>query len=106
MAAALPSSYKAVVAEGPGISLKFIDVELEQPEAGQVLVRVLTCGVCHSDVALQQDYLGSHLLPRVPGHEIVGDVVAVGDGVTKFDVGDRVGGTWHGGKINPSYDFT
>ncbi|RSM01954.1 hypothetical protein CEP52_008244 [Fusarium oligoseptatum] len=100
MAAHLPSSYKAVVAEGPGIPLKFIEVPLAQPEAGQVLVRVLTCGVCHSDAALQQGYLGPHLLPRVPGHEIVGDVVAVGDGVTKFGVGDRVGGTWHGGHDN------
>lgn len=59
-------------------------------------MKVLACGVCHSDSAVQHQMFGN-TFPRVPGHEGVGDVVAVGDGEKKWKVGDRVGGPWHGG---------
>ncbi|KAH8721606.1 alcohol dehydrogenase GroES-like domain-containing protein [Ilyonectria robusta] len=93
----LPTSYKAAVIEAPGAPLKVIDVDLKKPGPGQVLVKVLACGVCHSDAGLQQGHFGPHLFPRVPGHEIVGDVVEIGEGVSRVANGDRVGGTWHGG---------
>jgi D-arabinose 1-dehydrogenase-like Zn-dependent alcohol dehydrogenase len=52
--------------------------------------------VCFSDVAVAGGHMGD-VFPRVPGHEIVGDVVAVGEGVDNFAKGQRVGGPWHGG---------
>lgn len=93
----LPTSYKAAVIEASGAPLKVIDVNLKKPGPGQVLVKVLACGVCHSDAGLQQGHFGPHLFPRVPGHEIVGDVVEIGEGVSRVANGDRVGGAWHGG---------
>ncbi|KAI8712160.1 alcohol dehydrogenase [Fusarium sp. LHS14.1] len=89
MSPSLPKTYKAVVVEAAGAPLKIAERELEQPGPGQILVKVLACGVCHSDVGLQQGGFGDKLFPRVPGHEIIGDVVAVGDGVQKFSVGER-----------------
>ncbi|CEJ94282.1 Putative Alcohol dehydrogenase [[Torrubiella] hemipterigena] len=92
----LPSTYKAVVirqAKGP---FTIEDVQLEHPAAGQVLVKVLACGVCFSDVGIAHGEFGD-VFPRTPGHEIVGDVVEVGDHVNGITVGQRVGGPWHGG---------
>jgi D-arabinose 1-dehydrogenase-like Zn-dependent alcohol dehydrogenase len=54
-------------------------------------------GVCHSDSIVQSGSMGN-TFPRIPGHEIIGDVVAVGDGERKWKAGDRVGGPWHGGE--------
>ncbi|KAL3417888.1 alcohol dehydrogenase GroES-like domain-containing protein [Phlyctema vagabunda] len=92
----LPKTYKAAIFEQPNSSLKVIDVELKHPGPGQVLVKVLTCGVCHSDAMVQNGALGSQF-PRVPGHEIIGDIVELGEGVSNWVIGDRVGGGWHGG---------
>ncbi|KAF4439092.1 hypothetical protein FACUT_4446 [Fusarium acutatum] len=92
----LPKTYKAASFDESGAKLTLKEVELQQPGPGFVLVKVLACGICHSDSWVQQGRFGD-LFPRVPGHELVGDVVAVGDGVTSFKVGERVGGAWHGG---------
>ncbi len=92
----LPKTYKAVVVREKGTNFNLEDVEMKQPEAGQVLVKVLACGVCFSDVAIATGEMGD-VFPRTPGHEIVGDVVAVGDGVKTLSTGQRVGGPWHGG---------
>ncbi|KAI8266561.1 hypothetical protein K4K56_004767 [Colletotrichum sp. SAR 10_98] len=93
----LPQTYKAAVIKSVRAPLEIVDQELKKPGPGQVLVKVLACGVCHSDVVVQEGGFGDGLFPRVPGHEIIGDVVAVGDGVTRFQGGERVGGAWHGG---------
>ncbi|KAH7359276.1 chaperonin 10-like protein [Plectosphaerella cucumerina] len=92
----LPLTYKAwqVVKAGEPMILK--DMPLKHPGPGQVLVKVLACGVCHSDASMAGGKYGP-VSERVPGHEAVGDVVAVGQGVTRFKKGDRVGGPWHGG---------
>ncbi|KAI1321962.1 alcohol dehydrogenase [Xylariaceae sp. FL0255] len=92
----LPKTYKAAVITKANEPIAIQDLELKQPGHGQVLVKVLACGVCHSDLFIQRGHLGD-VFPRVPGHEIVGDVVAIGDGVTRFKGGERVGGPWHGG---------
>jgi L-iditol 2-dehydrogenase len=55
---------------------------------GELLVKVATCGVCGTD--LKKIHTGSHSAPRIFGHEMAGTVVAVGEGVTRFEVGDRV----------------
>lgn len=92
----LPKTYKALYVDKPDAPWVLRDVELKHPEQGQVLVKVLACGVCYSDLEVMKGNMGD-VFPRVPGHEIVGDVVELGSGVTRFSVGDRVGGPWHGG---------
>ncbi|CAG7562019.1 unnamed protein product [Fusarium equiseti] len=92
----LPKTYKAAVFVSQDKDLVLQDVELKQPDAGHVLIKVIACGVCHSDLFVKQGVLGD-VFPRTTGHEAVGDVVAVGEGVTRWNIGDRVGGAWHGG---------
>lgn len=94
----LPKTYKAWVVEKAGGPMVLKDLELKQPGPNQVLVRVRACGICHSDTGMSSGAFGD-VFPRVPGHELVGDVVAVGEGVTRFSGGERVGGPWHGGKF-------
>ncbi|KAK1252161.1 hypothetical protein MKX08_003348 [Trichoderma sp. CBMAI-0020] len=92
----LPKTYQAAFFETKGGKLTLKEVKLQVPGPGHILVKVLACGICHSDRFVQQGLLGD-LFPRVPGHEAVGDVVAVGEGVTRFKGGERVGAAWHGG---------
>ncbi len=92
----LPKSYQVAVFEKANAPLTLKDVALESPKVGQVLVKVLATGVCHSDAAVQAGAFGNSF-PIVPGHEIIGNVVAVGEGEKRWKVGDRVGGPWHGG---------
>jgi D-arabinose 1-dehydrogenase-like Zn-dependent alcohol dehydrogenase len=76
------------------------DMAIPEPKAGQIRVKVHACGICGGD-AIPRNALFGTVLPRVPGHEIAGVVDAVGDGVTVFQVGQRVGVGWSGG-----VDFT
>ncbi|KAL2063405.1 hypothetical protein VTL71DRAFT_5210 [Oculimacula yallundae] len=92
----LPKTYKAAVFEKADGPLTIKDVPLVAPTAGQVLVKVLACGVCGSDSGVQGGHFGNSF-PIVPGHELIGDIVAVGDGEKRWKAGDRVGGPWHGG---------
>ncbi|TDZ39951.1 Alcohol dehydrogenase patD [Colletotrichum trifolii] len=92
----LPKTYKAAVVESKGAELKIVEKELQKPGPGHILVKVLACGVCHSDTAMQAGDFGE-VFPRVPGHEVIGDVAAVGENVSRFSGGERVGGAWHGG---------
>jgi D-arabinose 1-dehydrogenase-like Zn-dependent alcohol dehydrogenase len=92
----LPKTFKAAVLPKAGAKFELQDLPLPQPGPKQVLVKVLACGVCGSDAGL----FGGHLpnsWPIIPGHELIGDVVAVGADVTRFSGGERVGGPWHGG---------
>ncbi|KAI4091266.1 MAG: hypothetical protein L6R37_007769 [Teloschistes peruensis] len=90
MAPSLPKTYKAAVFKKANEKLTIEDVELRQPEEGQVLIKVLATGVCHSDAMTQSGVMGSPF-PIVPGHEMIGDVMAVGPREKKWKVGDRVG---------------
>jgi D-arabinose 1-dehydrogenase-like Zn-dependent alcohol dehydrogenase len=96
MAPNLPQEYKTAVFESKGAPLTFKQVKLELPKDGEVLVKVLACGVCHSDAVVQQGGFGNGF-PIVPGHEIIGDVAAVPESEKRWKEGDRVGGAWHGG---------
>ncbi|KAF4505766.1 hypothetical protein G6O67_007681 [Ophiocordyceps sinensis] len=102
MAPSLPKTYKAVVLPSVNSPFKLQDVELKRPGPGHILVKVLACGVCFSDVATAAGHMGHDIFPCVPGHEIVGDIVEVGgDGSSSaWSVGQRVGGPWHGGHDN------
>ncbi|TPX18032.1 uncharacterized protein E0L32_011898 [Thyridium curvatum] len=97
-ASTLPETYKAAVVETAGGPLVLKDLPMKHPGPGQLLVKVLACGVCGTDKLEQQGAL-PHRDPIVMGHEFVGDVVSLGPGVVtgRFAPGDRVGGAWHGG---------
>ncbi|MCJ1250849.1 hypothetical protein MMC30_008077 [Trapelia coarctata] len=97
MAPSLPKSYKVAMFKAKGEPLSIEEVELQQPAAGEILIKVEACGVCHSDSAVKDGLMGNKF-PIIPGHEVIGHVVAVGDGEKgQWKVGDRVGGAWHGG---------
>ncbi|CAI7664302.1 unnamed protein product [Penicillium glandicola] len=96
MSSSIPSTYKRAVFKENGASLTLEEVRLTLPKAGEILVKVEACGVCHSDYFIQTDLLGGGF-PIVPGHEIIGRVAAVGKGETLWKEGDRIGGAWHGG---------
>ncbi|UNK47963.1 NAD(P)-dependent alcohol dehydrogenase [Lysobacter sp. S4-A87] len=66
-------------------------IERREPGPTEVLIDILYCGVCHSDIHQARDEWGSSSFPMVPGHEIVGRVASVGTQVAKFKVGDNVG---------------
>ena len=74
--------------------LELIDRPLPELAPDAVLIAVRACGVCHTDLHVVEGELPSPLLPLVPGHEVVGVVEAVGERVTRFRVGERVGVTW------------
>jgi propanol-preferring alcohol dehydrogenase len=73
--------------------LELVELPVPEPKAGEILLRVSACGVCHTEL----DEIEGRLEPRlpvIPGHEIVGRVDSLGAGVTKFKVGDRAGIAW------------
>jgi propanol-preferring alcohol dehydrogenase len=88
-------TYRAVHAVGPG-KLELIEKPLLDPLAGYVRIRVEACGVCHSDSATVEGILPIEW-PRVPGHEVVGRIDLVGEGVEGWVVGQRVGVGFLGG---------
>ncbi|ORY10278.1 alcohol dehydrogenase [Clohesyomyces aquaticus] len=92
----LPKTYKVQVFEEKGQPLVLKEFELKPPQAGEVLAKVLACGVCHSDEVVKHGGFGNGF-PIAPGHEAIGDVVAVAEGEKYWKVGDRVGAAWHGG---------
>jgi L-iditol 2-dehydrogenase len=83
----IPAMMKALVYHGQD-DVRLETVAVPEIGAGELLVRVHTCGICGTD--LKKIATGSHSAPRIFGHETTGEVAAVGDGVTKFAVGDRV----------------
>ncbi|MFP5283043.1 MAG: zinc-binding alcohol dehydrogenase family protein, partial [Actinomycetes bacterium] len=67
-----------------------------EPGPGQVRVRVATCGVCRTDLHLAEGDLPPRRPGTVPGHEVVGEVDALGEGCTRFGLGDQIGVAWLG----------
>ena len=80
----------------PGKPLELATREPDSPGPGQILLRVLACGVCRTDLHIVDGELPALGRPVVPGHEIVGTVVATGTGVERFRVGERIGIPWLG----------
>jgi len=79
-----------------GQPLQLRELPVPQPGPGEVRVRVLACGVCRTDLHVVDGELPEAPLPIIPGHEIVGRVDALGEGVTGFEPGQRVGIPWLG----------
>jgi len=88
---------KAAQISKPGGDFEIVERDISEPGAGQVRVKVDACGICHSDVLVKEGLWPGLQYPRVPGHEIAGRVDAVGEGVTSWKKGQRVGVGWHGG---------
>jgi D-arabinose 1-dehydrogenase-like Zn-dependent alcohol dehydrogenase len=91
---------KAAQISRPGGAFEIVEREMPNPGAGQVRVRVLACGVCHSDQLVKENAWPGLVYPRVPGHEVIGLIDELGTGVTSWQTGERVGIGWHGGQDN------
>jgi D-arabinose 1-dehydrogenase-like Zn-dependent alcohol dehydrogenase len=81
----------------PGGPLEIVERTIPDPPAGSVRIKVQACGICHSDVLTREGLVPGLEYPRIPGHEVVGVVDAVGAGVSAWKPGQRVGVGWHGG---------
>ncbi|MFD1258765.1 NAD(P)-dependent alcohol dehydrogenase [Mucilaginibacter terrae] len=84
----LVKAYAAQAADQPLAPYSF---ERREPQAEDVEIKILFCGVCHSDIHTARNEWGGTVYPSVPGHEIVGTVTRVGSNVTRFKEGDTVG---------------
>lgn len=87
---------KAMVLERVGQPLRLLDLPIPRPGAGQILIQVKACGVCRTDLHVYEGDLKNPKLPLILGHEIVGVVTEIGDGVEGLRVGDRIGVPWLG----------
>ena len=81
----------APISDGP---LQRVERPVRRPGPGEVRVRVLTCGVCRTDLHLAEGDLSPHGPAVVPGHEVVGLVDRLGDSATRFELGERIGIAW------------
>ena len=81
----------------PNGPLEIIESPIPEPGPGSVRIKVQACGICHSDTISIQGIMPGIQYPRVPGHEVVGIIDAVGAGVAGWQVGQRAGVGWHGG---------
>ena len=91
------ATMRAIQVSKPGGDLEIVTRERRPPGPGEVEIKVSACGVCHSDSAVKDGQFPGLQLPRIPGHEVVGIVTAIGPGVRPWKPGERVGVGWHGG---------
>ena len=84
----------------PGAGFQIVERAIPEPGAGQVRIKVQACGVCHSDVLTVEGGWPGIEYPRIPGHEVAGVIDEVGEGVSAWKKGQRVGVGWHGGHDN------
>lgn len=81
-------------ANGP---FEMVERPIPEPPADWVRIKVQACGICHSDSVVKEGLWPGLQFPRVPGHEVMGIIDAIGQGVSQWKVGERVGVGWHGG---------
>jgi D-arabinose 1-dehydrogenase-like Zn-dependent alcohol dehydrogenase len=89
---------KAAQISKAGADFQIVEREIPKPGAGQVLIKVQACGVCHSDVLTKEGAWPGIQYPRVPGHEVAGIIDELGAGVSGWKKRQRVGVGWHGGQ--------
>jgi len=87
---------RAMELQEPGRSLRLVARDVGRPGPGQILLRVLACGVCRTDLHIVDGELPRVNRAVVPGHEIVGEVIETGTGVERFRAGERLGVPWLG----------
>ncbi len=88
---------RAVQVPRPNGPLEIVERDIPEPGADWVRIKVQACGVCHSDSLIKEGTYPGIQYPRVPGHEVVGVIDAVGANVDGWTTGQRVGVGWHGG---------
>jgi len=88
---------KAVQVTKPNTPLELVERDIPEPKARQVRIKVQACGICHSDMFTVVGAIPTIQYPRVPGHEVVGLIDAIGPDVPDWKLGMRVGVGWHGG---------
>lgn len=93
----MSDTMRAAVVPEAGADFEVVEREVPSPAPTEVRVAVDACGICHSDAFVKEGTFPGVSYPRVPGHEVVGHVDAVGEDVTAWSEGDRVGAGWHGG---------
>src|SRR5437762_260964 len=93
----MSTKMNAAQISNPGGDWELIERDIPEPSAGEVRVKVEACGICHSDSLVKEGLWPGLQYPRVPGHEIAGRIDAVGENVTAWTKGQRVGVGWHGG---------
>jgi len=91
------TTMRAAEVAGGGAGLRIVERDIPEPGPGQVRIKVRACGVCHSDAFVIEGSWPGIAYPRVPGHEVAGIVDAIGNGVSEWREGQRVGVGWHGG---------
>jgi propanol-preferring alcohol dehydrogenase len=92
----IPEKMRAMVLQKASLPLELQTIPVPSPSPKEVLIKVHVCGVCRTDLHILDGELTQPKLPLVLGHEIIGTVVKVGEGVSGFRVGDRVGVPWLG----------
>jgi D-arabinose 1-dehydrogenase-like Zn-dependent alcohol dehydrogenase len=93
-------SMRAVVVPEPGADFELVQRDVPEPGPEDALVRIHACGVCHSDSLAKMGAFPGVPYPLTPGHEIAGEIAALGDRVKGWTVGQRVGVGWFGGNCN------
>jgi D-arabinose 1-dehydrogenase-like Zn-dependent alcohol dehydrogenase len=91
------SKMRVVQVPHPNGPFELVERGIPEPGTGSVRIKVQACGICHSDSMIKEGTFPNIQYPRVPGHEVVGFIDAVGPGVTEWTAGQRVGVGWHGG---------
>lgn len=91
-----PDTMRAMLLDAPGKPLRLARLPVPHPAPGGVLVKVEACGVCRTDLHVVDGELPHPKLPLIPGHEIVGRIAALGEGVAHLKPGARVGIPWLG----------
>ncbi|MDX2175589.1 MAG: NAD(P)-dependent alcohol dehydrogenase [Candidatus Sumerlaeia bacterium] len=91
------TTIKALAAAAPGAPLQPFEYSVGDLRPGQVQLKVEYCGICHSDLSMTDNEWGMTGYPFVPGHEVVGTVEALGEGVRHLRAGQRVGLGWYAG---------
>jgi D-arabinose 1-dehydrogenase-like Zn-dependent alcohol dehydrogenase len=89
---------KVAQVPSPGADFQIVDREIPKPGIKQVRVKVQACGICHSDVLTKEGSWPGIQYPRIPGHEVAGIIDELGEGVTEWKLGQRIGVGWHGGQ--------
>ncbi len=93
----MATQMKAAQIRKPGADWELVERAVPEPGARQVRMKVEACGICHSEVFVKDGWWPGIQYPRIPGHEVAGRIDAVGEGVTAWKQGQRVGVGWHGG---------
>ena len=88
---------KAAQISKAGGDWELVERDIPEPGVGEVRVKIEACGICHSDALVKDGMWPGLQYPRVPGHEIAGRIDTLGDNVTAWHQGQRVGVGWHGG---------